>query len=110
MSSSYDNQKEEMTFEELKKEFKEQGFRIEGNQFVHEYEDTNVTINGRHPKTRFEMIYFGEGSIRTVTDDSDSDTDEYPIYEFDILAQNGEPAFTICISDFEDFKFFTQNL
>jgi len=99
-----------MTFEELKKEFKEQGFRIEGDNFIHEFEDPNTIINGRHPKQWFKMTYICEGSIRTATDDSDSDTDEYPIYEFDILAQNGEPAFTICISDFEDFKFFTQNL
>ena len=42
-----------MTLEELKKEFKTQGFRIEGNSFVHEFEDPNTIINGIHPKKRF---------------------------------------------------------
>lgn len=95
-----------MTFEELKKEFKEQGFRIEGDNFIHEFEDPNTIINGRHPKQRFEMTYICEGSIRTATDDSDSDsdTDEYPIYEFDVLGQNREPVLTLCFGSFEGFK------
>lgn len=91
-----------MTFEELKKEFEEQGFRIEGNQFIHEFEDPNTIINGRHPKQRFEMTYVCEGSISTVTDDSDSD--EYSIYEFDVIGQNREPVLTLCFSSFEEFK------
>ena len=90
-----------MTFEELKKEFQQQGFRIEGDNFIHEYEDPGTIINGRHPIKRFEMVYVCEGSIRTVTDDSD--IDEYPIYEFDVLGQNREPVLTICCSSFEDF-------
>ena len=93
-----------MTFEELKKEFKEQGFRIEGDNFIHEFEDPNTIINGRHPKQRFEMTYICEGSIRTATDDSDSDTDEYPIYEFDVLGQNSELVLTLCFGSFEEFK------
>ena len=92
-----------MTFEELKKEFKDNGFQIDGNSFVHEFEDPNTIINGVHPKQRFEMTYVCEGSIRTVTDDSDSDVDEEPIYQFDVLGQGREPVFTICISCFEDF-------
>lgn len=91
-----------MTFEELKKEFKEQGFRIEGNQFIHEFEDPNTIINGVHPKQRFEMTYVCEGSISTVTDDSDSD--EYPIYEFDVIGQNREPVLTLCFCSFDEFK------
>ena len=55
-----------MTFEELKKEFEEQGFRIEGNQFIHEFEDPNTIINGRHPKQRFEMTYICEGSKENI--------------------------------------------
>ena len=93
-----------MTFEELKKEFDEQGFRIEGNQFIHEFEDPNTIINGRHPKQRFEMTYICEGSIRTATDDSDSDDDSYPIYEFDVLGQNSELVLTLCFGSFEEFK------
>ena len=46
-----------MTLEELKKEFKTQGFKIEGNSFIHEFEDPNRIINGIHPKKRFEMEY-----------------------------------------------------
>lgn len=91
-----------MTLEELKKEFTTQGFRIEGNSFIHEFEDPNTIINGIHPKKRFEMEYVCEGSIRTVTDDSDSDDSE-PIYQFDVLGNGRQPAVTICISNFEDF-------
>ena len=92
-----------MTFEELKKEFKTQGFRIDGNSFVHEFEDPNTIINGIHPKKRFEMEYVCEGSIRTVTDDSNSDDNSEPIYQFDVLGKGKQLAFTICISSFEDF-------
>ena len=93
-----------MTFEELKKEFKTQGFRIDGNSFVHEFEDPNTIINGVHPKKRFEMEYVCEGSIRTVTDDSDSDSDDSEtIYQFDVLGNGRQPTVTICISSFEDF-------
>ena len=93
-----------MTLEELKKEFATRGFKIEGNSFIHEFEDSNTIINGIHPKKRFEMEYVYEGSIRTVTDDSDSDSDDSePIYQFDVLGQGREPAFTICISSFEGF-------
>ena len=93
-----------MTFEELKKEFKTQGFRIDGNSFVHEFEDPNTIINGVHPKKRFEMEYVCEGSIRTVTDDSDSDSDDsQPIYQFDVFSNGRQPTVTICISSFEDF-------
>lgn len=92
-----------MTLEELKKEFKTRGFRIDGNTFVHEFEDPNTIINGIHPKKRFEMEYVCEGSIRSVTDDLDSDDNSEPIYQFDVLGKGKQLAFTICISSFEDF-------
>ncbi len=92
-----------MTLEELKKEFTTQGFRIDGNSFVHEFEDPNTIINGVHPKKRFEMEYVCEGIIRSVTDDSDSDDNSEPIYQFDVLGKGKQLAFTICISSFEDF-------
>ena len=93
-----------MTLEELKKEFTTRGFKIEGNSFIHEFEDSNTIINGIHPKKRFEMEYVYEGSIRTVTDDSDSDSDDSEtIYQFDVLGNGRQPAVTICISSFEDF-------
>ena len=91
-----------MTLEELKKEFEAQGFKIEGDNFIHEFEDPNTVINGVHPKKRFEMTYICEGSIRTAGEDSDSD-DGYPIYEFDVLGPGREPVVTICISSFEEF-------
>lgn len=92
-----------MTLEELKKEFKTQGFRIEGNSFIHEFEDPNTIINGVHPKKRFEMEYVCEGSIRTVTYGSKCDDNSEPIYQFDVLGNGRQLAFTICISSFEDF-------
>ena len=95
-----------MTLEELKKEFTDQGFRIEGDSFIHEFEDPNTIINGVHPKKRFEMVYVCEGSIRTVCDDSDSD--EEPLYEFDILGHGRQPVVTICISNFDDFTKLVQ--
>lgn len=93
-----------MTLEELKQEFKDQGFRIEGDNFIHEFEDPNTIINGVHPKKRFEMTYVCEGSIRTVGEDSD----EEPLYEFDILGQGRQPVVTICISNFDDFTNLVQ--
>lgn len=95
-----------MTLEELKKEFTDQGFRIEGDSFIHEFEDPHTVINGAHPKKRFEMVYICEGSIRTAGDDSDSDGE--PIYEFDILGQGRQPVVTICISNFDDFTKLVQ--
>ena len=92
-----------MTLEELKKEFTTRGFKIEGNLFIHEFEDPNTIINGIHPKKRFEMEYVCEGSIRSVTDDSDGDDNSEPIYQFDVLGKGKQLAFTICISSFEDF-------
>ena len=88
-----------MTLEELKKEFKEQGFRIEGDNFIHEFEDPNTIINGQHPKKRFEMVYICEGSIK---DAGDSDEGE-PLYEFDVLGPGREPVVTICFGCFEEF-------
>ena len=50
------------------------------------------------------MEYVCEGSIRTVTDDSDSDSDDSePIYQFDVLGNGRQPTVRICISSFEDF-------
>lgn len=95
-----------MTLEELKKEFTDQGFRIEGDSFIHEFEDPHTIINGVHPKKRFEMVYVCEGSIRTTGDDSDSD--EELLYEFDILGQGRQPVVTICISNFDDFTKLVQ--
>ena len=91
-----------MTLEELKKEFKNNGFKIDGDKFVHEVEDPHTVINGVHPKKRLEMVYVCEGSIRTVGEDSDSDDGE-PLYQFDIIGQNKEPVLTICITCFDDF-------
>lgn len=90
-----------MTLEELKKEFKDQGFKIDGDSFTIEFPDPNTVINGQHPIKRFEMTYICEGWISDVGD-SDSDTGE-PLYQFDVLGPNREPVVTICIETFEDF-------
>ena len=92
-----------MTFEELKQQFIDNGFQIEGDSFISIFEDPNTVINGVHPKKKFMMTYVCEGSVRTVTEDSDSDVDEEPLYQFDVLGGNGIPVFTICIKNFEDF-------
>ena len=91
-----------MTFEELKEEFKNNGFQIDGNSFVNEFEDPHTVINGVHPKKRFEMTYICEGSIRDAGESEDSDCGEV-IYQFDVLGKNREPVVTLCIGSFEDF-------
>ena len=90
-----------MTFEELKQEFIDRGFQVDGDSFVCETEDLNTTINGVHPKQRFEMTYIYEGWVKDAGD-SDSDDGE-PIYEFNVLGQNKEPVTIICIGSFNDF-------
>ena len=88
-----------MTLEELKKEFTDQGFHIDGDSFVHEFEDPNTIINGQHPMKRFEMTYVCEGWMRDAGDSDDGE----PIYQFDVLGQNREPVVTICFGSFEEF-------
>ena len=88
-----------MTLEELKKEFEAQGFKIDGDNFVHEFEDPNTIINGQHPKKRFEMTFICEGSIKDAGDSEEGE----PLYEFDVLGPGREPVVTICIGSFEDF-------
>ena len=91
-----------MTFEELKQEFIDQGFQVEGDSFIHIFEDPHTIINGVHPKKRFEMTYVGEGWIK---DDGDSDQEETPLFQFDVLGSGKKVAFSICIADFDDFKY-----
>lgn len=88
-----------MTLEELKKEFTDQGFHIDGDSFVHEFEDPNTIINGQHPMKRFEMTYVCEGWVKDAGDSDDGE----PIYQFDVLGQNREPVVTICFGSFEEF-------
>lgn len=91
-----------MTFEELKQEFIDNGFQVEGDSFVHEFEDPHTSINGIHPKKRFEMTYTGEGSMCT-----EGDSDEEILYQFDILGPGRAIAYSICIRDFNDFQSLT---
>ena len=88
-----------MTLEELKKEFTDQGFHIDGDSFIHEFEDPNTIINGQHPMKRFEMTYVCEGWVKDAGDSDDGE----PIYQFDVLGQNGEPVVTVCFGSFEEF-------
>lgn len=88
-----------MTLEELKKEFKAQGFKIDGDKFVHEFEDPNTIINGQHPKKRFEMTFICEGSIKDAGDSEEGE----PLYEFDVLGPGREPVVTICFGSFDEF-------
>jgi hypothetical protein len=93
-----------MTLEELKKEFTDQGFHIDGDSFVHEFEDPNTIINGQHPMKRFEMTYVCEGWMKDAGDSDDGE----PIYQFDVLGQGRKPVVTICISNFDDFTKLVQ--
>lgn len=95
-----------MSFEELKEEFKNNGFQIDGDSFVFEKVEYNtINVNGqvyKQPhKTRFELKYICEGCIKDVTDESDCN--ETPIYEFDIMDGN-EPVLTVCIENLEDLQ------
>lgn len=95
-----------MTFEELKQEFIDHNFQVNGDSFLFEQvEYSTININGqvhRQPhKKVLEMTYIGEGSICDSGDSDDSDMEI--LYQFDILDENKEPIVTICIRDFEDF-------
>lgn len=95
-----------MTFEDLKKEFEQNGFKIDGDSFVHERtEYSTINVNRQVYKqphaTRFEMKYLGECTICNAGESDGSDIEV--LYEFDVVGQGGEPAYSICVRDFEDF-------
>ena len=98
-----------MTRQELEKEFKDNGFQINGDQFVMEkvVADNHYIVNGipQRRKIRMELQYIGEGSIRDVGD-SDSDLNETVFHELDIIGENNEPVETLCVESFEDFVKF----
>lgn len=92
-----------MTFEELKQQFIDNGFQVNGNSFVLDRVSySTMIINGvphQQPQHhKFEMEYVFEGSIGNP---GDSDTE--PLYQFDILDENRNSVFTILIEDFDSF-------
>jgi hypothetical protein len=91
-----------MTFEELKQEFIDNGFQVDGDIFVNVFEDPNTVINGVHPQKKLEMVYIGDGYVMDAGD-SDSESGDI-LYQFNILNQKKECVLTIGISNFEDFK------
>lgn len=99
-----------MSFEELKKQFEDKGFKIDGDTFSLERVNGYSTVvnNGQVRKipnvSKFEMKYIGDGYI--VNDDGDSDEESEQLYSFDIYGNNGELSATICIRDYDDFTVF----
>lgn len=96
-----------MTRKELEKEFKDNGFQIDGDKFIMEkvVVDNHYIVNGvpQRRRLRIELQYIGEGSIKDV---GNSDLNETIIHEFDIIGESNEPVETICVENFEDFVKF----
>lgn len=92
-----------MTFEEIRQQFIDNGFQVNGNTFVHErVEYSTININGQihqQPhRVRFVMNYAGDGCVY-----DNEESDGYVIHQFDILGNNNEIAFSIGIENFDDF-------
>ena len=89
------------------------GFTKENDIFIFDNVTYNtMIINGQQyqqPQHNYIYLqYIGEGYIKDVTDNEDSDVEENytPISQFDFLDENKEPVTTICASDINDIKFF----
>lgn len=92
-----------MTFEELKKEFIDNGFQVNGNLFtLDQVSYSTMIINGvphQQPQYhKFEMEYVFEGSIGDV-----GSSETKPLYQFDILDDNKNKVMGILIDDFDSF-------
>lgn len=96
-----------MTRQEIEKEFKDNGFKIDGDSFVMEkvIADNHYIVNGvpQRRRIRMELRYVGEGLIKDV---GDSDSNETVIHQFDVIGENNEPEVTLCVENFEDFVKF----
>lgn len=95
-----------MTFEELKKEFTDNGFEINDNSFVKDVVSySTININGQimqqphHSMTELEFVF--EGTIKDEGKDNES-----PLFEFDLLDEEKNPVTTICIEKYDDLKTF----
>ena len=94
-------------------EMEQLGFKKENDLFIFDNITYNtMIINGQQfqqPQHNYIYLqYIGEGYIKDVTDNEDSDVEENstPISQFDFLDENKEPITTICASDINDIKFF----
>ena len=94
-------------------EMEQLGFKKENDIFIFDNVTYNtMIINGQQfqqPQHNYIYLqYIGEGYIKDVTDNEDSDVEENstPISQFDFLDENKEPVTTICASDINDIKFF----
>ena len=96
-----------MTRQEIEKEFKDNGFQIDGDSFIMEkvIADNHYIVNGvpQRRRIRMELRYVGEGLIKDV---GDSDSNETVIHQFDVIGENNEPEVTLCVENFEDFVKF----
>lgn len=100
-----------MTRQEIEKEFKDNGFQIDGDSFVMEkvITDNHYIVNGvpQRRRIRMELRYAGEGLIKDVGD-SDSDLNETVMHQFDVIGENNEPGVTLCVENFDDFVKFVE--
>lgn len=92
-----------MSFEELKQQFIDNGFQVNGNSFIlNQVSYSTMIINGvPHQQSqhhKFEMEYVFEGSICDV-----GDSEAEPLYQFDVLDDNGNKVIGILIDDFDSF-------
>ena len=100
-------------YNKISAELEQLGFKKENDMFIFDNITYNTMIvNGQQyqqPKHNYIYLqYIGEGYIKDVNDNADSDSDENitEISEFDYLNENKEPVTTICASDINDIKFF----
>ena len=76
-----------MSFEELKQQFIDNGFQVNGNSFIlNQVSYSTMIINGvPHQQSqhhKFEMEYVFEGSICDV-----GDSEAEPLYQFDVVSK-----------------------
>ena len=100
-------------YNKISSEMEQLGFTKENDIFIFDNITYNtMIINGQQfqqPQHNYIYLqYIGEGYIKDVTDNEDSDVEENstPISQFDFLDENKEPITTICASDINDIKFF----
>ena len=100
-------------YNKISSEMEQLGFTKENDIFIFDNVTYNtMIINGQQyqqPQHNYIYLqYIGEGYIKDVTDNEDSDVEENytPISQFDFLDENKEPVTTICASDINDIKFF----
>lgn len=100
------------TYNKISENLEQLGFTRENDLFVFDnITYNNMIINGqqfKQPQHNYIYLrYIGEGCIINGDDEeSDSDENSTPLFQFDLLDENKEPTTTICARDINDIKFF----